>query len=103
MLRHAMKYSQGLILTMAVCADVDHEMSCLCMQADRLAEKRKGKLNLGSLAAEVQALRDVKHFVKDYKGHLPLALPASGIASASPLQVLMHSCWLNTITVQINT
>ncbi len=34
---------------------------------------RRGALKLGQLAADVQALRDVKHFVKDYKGHM---LPA---------------------------
>ena len=49
-------------------------------QADHIIEKRKGRLKLGGLAAEVQALRDVKHFVKDYKGHLPVALPPTGIA-----------------------
>jgi len=31
---------------------------------------RRGALKLGQLAADVQALRDVKHFVKDYKGHM---------------------------------
>ena len=50
------------------------------MQADHVIEKRKGRLKLGGLAADVQALRDVKHFVKDYKGHLPLSLPPPGIA-----------------------
>lgn len=57
----------------------------LYMQGERVVEKGKGKLRLGSLAADVQALRDVKHFVKDYKGHLPLAPPPSGTSSASPL------------------
>jgi len=31
---------------------------------------RRGALKLAQLAADVQALRDVKHFVKDYKGHM---------------------------------
>ena len=52
----------------------------MCAQADHVIEKRKGRLKLGALAADVQALRDVKHFVKDYKGHLPLSLPPPGIA-----------------------
>lgn len=52
----------------------------MCVQAAHVIEKRKGKLKLGGLAADVQALRDVKHFVKDYKGHLPLPLPPPGIA-----------------------
>ena len=43
----------------------------------------RGKLKLGQLAGEVQALRDVKHFVKDYQGHLPPAYPPSGNAPHS--------------------
>ena len=39
-----------------------------------------GKLRLGQLARDVQALRDVKHFVKDYRGHLPPADPSPGNA-----------------------
>lgn len=52
----------------------------MCVQADHVIEKRKGRLKLGGLAADVQALRDVKHFVKDYKGHLPQPLPPPGTA-----------------------
>ena len=54
---------------------------CVCVQAAHVVEKRKGRLELGRLAVDVQALRDVKHFVKDYKGHLPLALPSPGTLS----------------------
>ncbi len=43
------------------------------MQAVGEVAVRRGALKLGQLAADVQALRDVKHFVKDYKGHM---LPA---------------------------
>ncbi|DBA80177.1 TPA: hypothetical protein ACH3X2_007645 [Trebouxia sp. C0005] len=41
---------------------------------------RRGALKLAQLAADVQALRDVKHFVKDYKGHMP---PADRITDQS--------------------
>ena len=67
----------------------------VCAQAGHVIEKRKGRLKLGGLAADVQALRDVKHFVKDYKGHLPLSLPTSGIAGfLEPFTCFacMHSC-----------
>lgn len=54
-----------------------------------------GKLKLGQLAGEVQALRDVKHFVKDYQGHLPPAHPPSGNAPHSftrpPAGVVLHN------------
>lgn len=64
------------------------------MQAEHVAEKRKGRLELGRLALDVQALRDVKHFVKDYKGHLPPALPPPGIPSlALPFKHPLHACW----------
>ena len=46
------------------------------MQAVGEVDVRRGALKLGQLAADVQALRDVKHFVKDYKGHM---LPADHI------------------------
>lgn len=38
-------------------------------------QQRMSKLKLKQLAQEAQALRDVKHFVKDYQGHLALPLP----------------------------
>ena len=76
------------------------------MQADHVVQKRKAKLKLGSLAADVQVLRDVKHFVKDYKGHLPLglplALPPPGIASlAGPFAYtsIVHQPCTSTIAV----
>lgn len=64
---------------------------CVCIQADHVVEKRKGKLELGRLAVDVQALRDVKHFVKDYKGHLPLALPPTGTFSLAQSLAPFHA------------
>lgn len=68
-------------------------MGCVWAQADHVIETRKGRLKLDGLTADVQALRDVKHFVKDYKGHLPLALPPTGIAglAGNPSKAL-HAC-----------
>lgn len=37
--------------------------------------KRVSKLKLKQLAVDAHVLRDVKHFVKDYQGHLALPLP----------------------------
>ena len=77
-----------------VCNDCFQWLSCsVVVQAGSVVEVRKGKLRLGSLAADVQALRDVKHFVKDYKGHLLSPLPPSGMLtfqnSPAPVELLL--------------
>lgn len=61
-----------------------------------MVEKRKGRLELGRLAVDVQALRDVKHFVKDYKGHLPPALPPNGTFSLPQSSAPLHAPFLYT-------
>ena len=39
------------------------------------------KLKLPHLAADVQALRDVKHFVKDYQGHLAPVIVSGAVTT----------------------
>ena len=56
------------------------------MQAGTKMATVPGKLKLPHLAAEVQALRDVKHFVKDYQGHLP---PVQAPGDVLTSQVIM--------------
>ncbi len=61
------------------------------MQFGDEVEVRKGKLKLSHLAADVQALRDVKHFVKDYQGHLAPAMLDSGICSTQSIRIQSHT------------
>lgn len=50
------------------------------------------KLKLKKLAQDAQALRDVKHFVKDYQGHLALPLPHLSKPVHSDLLPLAPQC-----------
>jgi len=59
---------------------------CLLQAVGEVAVRR-GALKLGQLAADVQALRDVKHFVKDYKGHMLPADHATGEHYCTALDV----------------
>lgn len=58
------------------------------LQAVSEVAVRRGALKLAQLAADVQALRDVKHFVKDYKGHMP---PADRITGKQYTELLVCS------------
>lgn len=51
-----------------------HASMSAAVQSSDMAQ-RTGKLKLKQLAQDAQTLRDVKHFVKDYQGHLALPLP----------------------------
>ncbi len=64
------------------------EQYCCLMQAVGGVAVHRGALKLGQLAADVQALRDVKHFVKDYKGHM---LPADYTTGRQPGVMLEFS------------
>ena len=55
------------------------------------------KLKLKQLAQEAQALRDVKHFVKDYQGHLALPLPDLCKLIHVETYPVQHSMYLLTV------